>query len=496
MSMKKILAGIAIVGLVAAGVFLYNPLRAKMYLGKMKDFDPNTPQSFDRVRNAGVRGFIAMKGSAVPYLIEALKDSDPHVRAGAAVALGNIPPRPEAEKALIEALKNCEGDEIRAYAWALSRYGSKCAPDVAKLLDDPSPAVRAAALRVLGGFHLKKYAPRIAPFLKDESLDVAVAAARALEFTPWPPAVPDLIALARKLAAKGMKKELDHVCTALRAAVDPSVKEHVFAVLGDDSVKPLLDACRSWAGKLPPPELVPYLCKAVVSPNKVERESAFVILEGLNAADIETVALAALASSDPASRIKALEMLYDVGSEKCIKPVMAAAEDKDKEVASAALKTLGKVVARNKIGWAPVLSTSQKDNPRDEYILFAIGKLKDPALRFAATECLEALTARNGGTDYEDWNTWWYDFKNTEKYIRELSATLKRLDDINLGESKTRENFEKAKKLVEEAESLVEKLEEIAARNPKISRWVEKQRKKLNIFKYSIEKYRPLDIMN
>jgi HEAT repeat protein len=122
---------------------------------------------------------------AIPALLAALKDSDPHVRAVVAKSLGGVVPKEscgEAVEALAAMLK--DGSEPAA-ARAISRFGANGAAALPALLEamkDPDSTVRWEAGRAVGkiGAAAKSAVPALVEQMKDEVSLVREHAAEAL----------------------------------------------------------------------------------------------------------------------------------------------------------------------------------------------------------------------------------------------------------------------------------------------------------------------------
>jgi HEAT repeat protein len=124
---------------------------------------------------------------AIPGLLAALKDSDPHVRAVVAKSLGGVVPKEscgEAVEALAAVLK--EGGLVgAAAARAISKFGAKGAPALPALLEamkDKDSTVRWEAGRTVGkiGAAAKSAVPALVEQMKDEAPLVREHAAEAL----------------------------------------------------------------------------------------------------------------------------------------------------------------------------------------------------------------------------------------------------------------------------------------------------------------------------
>jgi HEAT repeat protein len=116
--------------------------------------------------------------SAVPALIQALKDSNEYVRRYAAEALGQIGDA-SAVAALIQALKDSEEYVRRYAALALGQIGLPAVPALIQALKDSNEYVRWYAAKALGKIGLPAV-PALIQALKDSEEDVRADAAEAL----------------------------------------------------------------------------------------------------------------------------------------------------------------------------------------------------------------------------------------------------------------------------------------------------------------------------
>lgn len=91
--------------------------------------------------------------AAAASLIELLQDEDPRMRRTAAQALGKIA-APDTAGALLQSLDDADAGVRAMSAWALGRLGEDVLDpaglELAKRLDDPSPAVKLAVAEALG----------------------------------------------------------------------------------------------------------------------------------------------------------------------------------------------------------------------------------------------------------------------------------------------------------------------------------------------------------
>jgi HEAT repeat protein len=137
-----------------------------------------------RWRAASLLGEVGPEArTAVPALIEALQDGDPHVRTVAATSLAAVAPGdPETVTAFTGLL---HGPDRLVAVRALARCGAAAAPavpDVIGLLQDAEPNVRWNAARTLGliGPPARAAVPALVATLKDHEAFVREHAAEAL----------------------------------------------------------------------------------------------------------------------------------------------------------------------------------------------------------------------------------------------------------------------------------------------------------------------------
>lgn len=128
-----------------------------------------------QVRLSAIDALESMGESAVPALIQALKDSDPAVRSGSASALGHIRPTTSAMiAALIEALRDDSEGVCHSAGYALGAIGPEARaaiPSLIRALRHPSAKVRDGAGWALG--HIGPEARDAIPFLVEAQGDPA-----------------------------------------------------------------------------------------------------------------------------------------------------------------------------------------------------------------------------------------------------------------------------------------------------------------------------------
>jgi len=111
-----------------------------------------------------------------------LTDSDPQVRRWAATLLGRYTTIPNLERDLAEAADDPDAAVRKAAVESLGRTQTPVAAVTAiRLLNDPIPFVRAAALRAVAGFDREDLAGEVATLLGDRDWWVRLAAKECLE---------------------------------------------------------------------------------------------------------------------------------------------------------------------------------------------------------------------------------------------------------------------------------------------------------------------------
>ena len=135
----------------------------------------STQQTISKAKEAGNKKSVPL----LIYVLNALKDKNPYVRATAAKVLGEIGDK-TAVPALIKALKDENADVCTAAAKALEKIGKTAVPALIKALKDENPDVRTAAAEALGKIGDKRAVPHLIKALKDKYFYVRTAAAKAI----------------------------------------------------------------------------------------------------------------------------------------------------------------------------------------------------------------------------------------------------------------------------------------------------------------------------
>lgn len=158
----------------------------------LTDADPEV-----RAQAAKVLGD-ARIASAAGKLVELLKDQENRVRFFAALSLGKIGYKPAFEPLCAMLAENNDVDPILRHGGVMGLMGCATPEQIAAKANDPSIALRGAAVVALRRFK----SPLIASFLKDADESVVLEAARAIHDVPINDAMPALAALTANKAIK------------------------------------------------------------------------------------------------------------------------------------------------------------------------------------------------------------------------------------------------------------------------------------------------------
>lgn len=175
-----------------------SPMRA---LWSIQQYGGQTSE--DRRRDLAFGFAAAGSPLASQELIEALRDPSFDVRHEAIRALGHLAPSPKVVSALVEVLRYDGLVELQYSALtALGRMRARSgAAEIARFLDDPTPILRARAIRSLGEIRAQEALPRIRALLtEDPELDCRLAAVSALGKFKDKKSLPALLALYREQA--------------------------------------------------------------------------------------------------------------------------------------------------------------------------------------------------------------------------------------------------------------------------------------------------------
>ena len=188
---------------------------------------PMSPEEYQPERSLELIG-----DSAAPKLIPLLQSDNIAVRSRFAGILVQIQPQsPEAIASLSRLLQSPDANVRKHAAEVLGKIGKAAKPQLAELLKNPNPKVRAAAAAAI--VHLpgtpKSLLPELIPLLQDPNLSVRIYAVLALsnmgEFGK--PAIPTLTALLKdksepvRLISSQILRQLQPEKTSGKSAEDP-----------------------------------------------------------------------------------------------------------------------------------------------------------------------------------------------------------------------------------------------------------------------------------
>jgi HEAT repeat protein len=237
--------------------------------------------------------------SAVPYLVELLRDPDVETRRQAACLLGNSGD-PRAIEPLVERLADKDGDVSGYAAGALSTLGAAAIPRLEIALRHPDKRVRSGAALALGGIREPRSVEFLISALGDGDLTVRKSAARALGMTGSPKAGPILVDM-----------------------------------LKGDAALSALGGLR----RLGKPAVLP-LCSGLKSEDRQTRVlSAHALGEIRDPGGVGPL-VSALTDADPGVRTNAAEALGRIGDEHAEEPLRKALKDGNERVRKAAADAL------------------------------------------------------------------------------------------------------------------------------------------------------------
>jgi cyclophilin family peptidyl-prolyl cis-trans isomerase/HEAT repeat protein len=168
---------------------------AERLLPRLEDQDPEVRALAARAIAAPAADSAGIASSAVPALLEALRDSHPHVRINAVRALATFRERAPMDS-IVALLRDPDPNVSVAVAGALASFGDAAVPGLGAFVADPMilTAVRAAGLATLAAIQ-----PRPAALVATEwaggEFEARYAAARTAPALGWPLARPLLAAL-------------------------------------------------------------------------------------------------------------------------------------------------------------------------------------------------------------------------------------------------------------------------------------------------------------
>ncbi len=312
--------------------------------------------------------------SAVPVLIEALKDSDEDVRRASAEALGKIQD-PQAVPALIQTLKDSDKDVRQASAEALGKIGdSQAVPALIQTLKDSEWDVRRASAEALVQIG-KPAVPTLIQTLKDSSEDVRRLSAEALGKIQDPQAVPYLSLFQSdshfRQALQQMNAEplplsqavpfvarQQHWAVLMRALPYEGVVEAV-SQLGSEAVPMLINALKDSdkdvrrlsaeaLGKIQDSQAVPALIQTLKDSYWLVRSASMCALVKIGKSAVPAL-IETLKDSDWRVRKASAEALRRIGDSQALPALQQALQqEQNKHVRSEIQKAISEIQRRNK----------------------------------------------------------------------------------------------------------------------------------------------------
>jgi len=350
---------------------------------------------------------------AVPALIDLLKGDDPNLRWMACVSLGRVGPAARsAVPALIEALRSPDREAREHVARALAGVGTDAVGPLTRALRDRDPKVRggaALAIEVLGG-RAKDSVPALVASLSDPEPPDDPEPPRGPSFGDWqregeprpsgyyaalraigPPAVPALLERlgaperqARVVALQALGFLGDDAKSAVPRLIgllsDPDLRGEAASALGGIGARDAIPALIAGL-KDPDPD---FRARAAETLGRIgwERQAAQYSTRTVARGAVAPLA-AALKDPDPGVRAAAARALRDIGSEAsvAIPELVAALSDPVAGVRLAALRAFGRV------GYVPAGSRG---------VGLALLKDPDPRVREAATGAIDEDALKTG----------------------------------------------------------------------------------------------------
>jgi class 3 adenylate cyclase/HEAT repeat protein/tetratricopeptide (TPR) repeat protein len=248
-----------------------------------------------------------------------LSDEDPAVRARAAAALLDIGTDPDAAKVLRE-MTRAEDDHVRREAVAAARH-----PELlTAALADPSTVVREAAARAMASLDPNTSVPALVPVLGDPATPVRRAAAETLAAIGGPAIDPALAALDDPSLEIGALDTLERIPTLPVAPVERYARAAGARALRYGTLWRAAE--RSGSGERTALLADALRARAVDHAMRAVRGAGLLTDRRATAVAVEN-----LASTDPAQRANALEMLEASGPRDLIAPLLTLWEVPDGE---------------------------------------------------------------------------------------------------------------------------------------------------------------------
>jgi HEAT repeat protein len=342
------------------------------------------------------RALMRLCSSAIPSLLDALKDPEPHARKNAAEALGGIRDR-KATEPLIALLKD-EDKEVRGQAAkSLGRLqGPAAAEPLIAALKDPDRAVRREVAAALGEIRDPRALHPLLEALKDV-IEVQEAAEQVLMDTRDPRAVEPLI-----VSLKDRSARVRRIAARLLGAInDRRAVKSLLGTLKDSTDDVRFEAAaslRRMSGE-----------DHGTDPEKWQRwwelDSAARELAEKLAGDPVVAYIGALRHPEWAKRACAARELGHLKDSRAMGDLRGALWDKDATVRLNAARAMGEI-----------------GDPQAVDALLAAITDADESVQEAAELALRLVTNANFGRDTRKWQEWWDENRDIvfERYRQKL----------------------------------------------------------------------------
>jgi HEAT repeat protein len=282
---------------------------------------------------------------AVPSLIQALQDKARYVRGSAATALGKLHAS-NAVPALIDCLHD-EADNVRgSVATALGKIGaSEAVPALTASLNDKADNARGSAVAALGRIGAFEAVPALIESLRDAAYNVRGGAATALGSIGAWEAVPSLIQVlqdkvrcVRGSAATALGKL--HASNAVPALIDCL----------HDEAEDVRGSGAGALGRIGAPEAVPKLIECLRDEAQNVRCSTATALGRIGASEAVPALIESLHDEARSVRASATEALGRIGASEAVPALIESLHDEDRSVRASAVRALGRIGTSEAVG--------------------------------------------------------------------------------------------------------------------------------------------------
>jgi len=325
------------------------------------------------------------RSKSVSIAAEALYNPDQSIRKVAGDVLYLIASNKDVP-VLIEILNHHPDNRVRSsILFKLGELRNKAARDVLiKMLQDPDDGLRIGAVRALGMQKNEFAVPALIIALNDSNKKVNSVAAWSLGQIGDESAVPALIDRMKNHTDKGVRKSAACALGKIGGEMAVAALEEVLKAHDEDLY---IDAAKSLY-KNGNKTWMPFLVKALESPNKKNRRNAAYTLGDIGDKTVIPSLLKALKDSDWVVRENAAVALGKLGDKSDIPALKIALKDPNKSVRYASAKALGRLGDKTAL---PVLIEALKD-PNRSFTLdpeLLIGKIGDKSVVPALIEILQ-----------------------------------------------------------------------------------------------------------